>query len=349
MRAIALTQTDEQGASARLRIYACAPYLRERGIDFEVVPTRVRASTTGYLAAALRLLRQRKSLARRADVFIIQRDLINHLKPWLEQAYARTGLPLVFDIDDAIDLRPPGFPPTWRSRLLGCEDKIEALARLAHSVVVGNDTLATTARRGCPRVTVIPTALDLSAFPPPPPRSLPEGRPVVIGWIGSPLTTPYLEPLRRPLASLAAERSIVFRTIGAAPLNWPELPVEQRPWSAATQDEEVAAFDIGVMPLFDDAWSRGKCGTKIIQYFVAGVPAIASPVGMNTRALRGGAAGLLASSEDQWLEALRCLTGEPERYAALSLAGRRCAEEDFDIRGHIDAWERILREAATAR
>lgn len=341
-----LTQTDEHGASARLRAYAFAPYLIERG--FEVVVDPLRRPGTGTKAYAQRFfdrLTGMQTLRQTTDVIVLQRDLINHLRPWLEKAYAGLGIPMILDVDDAIDLRPPGSSPTWRSRLLGSSKKLEQVASLCDGVVAGNDYLAEKIRPFNENTHVIPTCLDFVHYPARKPRQFPGDRKVVIGWIGSPLTTPYLELIREPLARLAKKRDIVLRTIGAAPLDWDDVPLDQRKWDDKTERFEVSAFDVGVMPLSDDEWSRAKCGTKIIQYFAFSVPTIASPVGMNVQACDEGRAGLLASTADEWEAAFEKLLSDAELYTGLSERGRTRGETHYNTGAYADTWARILREA----
>jgi glycosyltransferase involved in cell wall biosynthesis len=337
-----LSQTDEKGASARLRVYALAPYLRERGIEVSLFPAPPATSALQYLRIIYQRLKERKKIGQIADVIVIQRDLVNHLRPWLEKAYARLQIPLVFDIDDAIDRRPPGHPPTWRSRLLGSNNKIEELAELADHMVLGNDFLAQRVRKWTDQVSVIPTALDLKSFPPPREPKIANPKEIVIGWIGSPLTTPYLTNIHSSLAALAKSCPILFRTVGASTLPWTDVPLDQRPWRRETEAADVDSFDIGVMPLSPDPWSQAKCGTKIIQYFAAGAAVVASPVGMNSFALDHGQAGLLAESEGDWLNAFESLIGDPALYMRLAQNGHKRAWEHYDVQVQAARWANLL-------
>ncbi len=343
-----LTQTDEQGASARLRAYAYWPHLANEGFQVTIDPANTEATTAGYARTAFQRVTGIVETAALNDVIVIQRDFINHMFPWIEWLYSQSRRPLVLDVDDAIDERPPDHPPSWRSRLLGTEHKLERLARMCRTVVAGNEVLAAKIRPWNANVEVIPTCLDLSGYPRPAPRQLPKDRPVVIGWIGSPFTTFYLGLVKEALREISTRHRIVFRTVGAASLPWDGIPLDQRPWVETTERHDVEEFDIGIMPLTDDEWSRGKCGTKIVQYFAAGLPVVASPVGMNTAALLGGKAGFLATTTREWVDAFDRLITDGQLYSRLSLAGRDRAEEYFDLRRYVPVWSRILREAAGA-
>jgi len=343
-----LTQTDEQGASARLRAYAFWPYLAQEGFAVTIDPANTEATTTGYARTAFMRLSGIIETAATNDVLVIQRDFVNHMFPWIEWLYAQSGRPIILDVDDAIDARPPDHPPTWRTKLLGTENKLERLAQLSYAVVAGNELLADKIRPWNRNVTVIPTCLDLSDFPRPAPRQLPKDRPVVIGWIGSPMTTFYLGLVKEALRELSKKHNIIFRTVGASALSWKDIKLDQRIWNMAAERADVEGFDIGLMPLTDDEWSRSKCGTKIIQYFAAAVPVVASPIGMNTEALDNGRAGILASTTREWIEAIERLLTDDQLYTRLSVAGRDRAETRYDVRRYVPVWSELLRKAAGA-
>ncbi len=341
-----LTQTDELGASARLRAYAFWTYLAQEGFVVTIDPANTEATTSGYAKTALMRLSGIVETAAQNDVIVIQRDFVNHLYPWIEWLYAQSNRPIILDVDDAIDARPPDHPPTWRTKLLGTSNKLEKLARLSHTVVAGNDLLADRIRPWNPNVKVIPTCLDLTNFPRPAPRPLPKDRPVVIGWIGSPMTTFYLGLVKEALREISKKHNIIFRTVGASALSWDGVKLDQRIWNMATERADVEGFDIGIMPLTDDEWSRSKCGTKLIQYFATAVPVIASPVGMNVVAVDKGRAGLLAGTTREWMDAFEKLLTDGQVYTRLSVAGRDRAETHYDVRRYVPVWSEILRKAA---
>jgi glycosyltransferase involved in cell wall biosynthesis len=152
--------------------------------------------------------------------------------------------------------------------------------------------------------------------------------PVTVGWIGSPTTSPYLRdvlPVFERLNTTSLKARLVL--IGADPTMTAPW-IEHRAWSLSTEREDLASFDIGIMPQPDDEWARGKCGYKVLQYFAAGVPAIASPVGV-TGELIGTERGLLADTVDDWYRALVALIEDPPQRAEKGAAGRHFVERHY--------------------
>lgn len=338
MRVLFLTQTGPEGASARYRVYAYLPFLEKAGISADVLPARAPIHPGDSLP--VRMARYATRFATRLrdlpkaedyDLVVLQRDLINHLAPWLEQRLARTGVPLLLDVDDAIHLRPPGSTPGFLARAFGSADKLADLVPLVASVLAGNEELADAARaRGARRVRVLPTAVDLAhAGPMRPPHE--PGEPFVLGWVGSPGTLGYLEVIRPALEELGNRGGYRLRVIGASAPVFGALEVESLPWSVATENETIAACDVGIMPLFDDAWSRAKCGTKLLQYMALGVPALASPVGTNITIADEGRAALLASANEDWIAAIERLRTDAALRTTLRERGRRRVEEHYSV------------------
>ena len=230
-----------------------------------------------------------------------------------------------YDIDDALFL---GSPAAVNRRFQWAKQEarrsIECMQR-ARLVIAGNSFLADRAREFAHRVEVVPTCVDPTRQP----THVHEPQDVVtVGWIGSHTTSSYLEPVLRVLTQLndgALRARLVL--VGADPrlrADW----IEQHPWSPHTETGELASFDIGIMPLPDTDWARGKCGYKLLQYFSAGVPAVASPVGVNVP-LVGNERGILASSPTEWESALKQLLADPDRRRESGAAARRFVEREY--------------------
>ena len=198
-------------------------------------------------------------------------------------------------------------------------------------MIAGNEFLADYARRYNDAVHVIPTCVDTTKFIPRADDRRGAAVPV-IGWIGTPTTAPYLQALQSVLQEVARTHRFVLRVCGAgSPLVIPGVTIEQMPW---TLDSEVALFntcDIGVYPLTDDEWARGKCGFKAIQFMACGVPVVAAPVGVNRDIVEDGVNGLLASTPAEWVEKLRRLIDDPALRATLGRAGRGTIEERYSL------------------
>lgn len=229
----------------------------------------------------------------------------------------------VYDIDDAVFLPDPRSAST---RLGSRAERVAVLLGEADRVVAGNAYLADVASQSCSDVRLIPTCVDLDDY-----RYTATDRDgartgVVIGWLGSASTEQYLRPLMPVLADLQRRRDIEIRIIGAGEAAITEAGgcrVVRRPWTLATQAAELAALDIGVAPLPDTPWARGKCGYKLLQYGAAGVAPIGDPVGVAGDILRGAGAPA-PSSVSGWSEALDWLVEDVS-------ARERIAERAFEF------------------
>ncbi|MBY0587073.1 glycosyltransferase family 4 protein [bacterium] len=235
---------------------------------------------------------------------------------------------LAFDFDDNPTRRDStkGYP--WL--LLDKVVQFRAMAALADALTPGNTTLAELARYYGARqqIEIVPTAIDLARYPFPPPPI--EDVRLTIGWIGQPSTLPYLKDLR-PIFRLVYEeqKPVVMRVIGASRSGMmKEIDTEEIPWSPATEVRDLQSLQIGLAPLPDDAWTRGKCGLRLLQYLAAGVPSIASPVGVQREIIAFGGS-LSATTEDEWSDAIRELAAHPERRAELARRGREIVESRF--------------------
>jgi glycosyltransferase involved in cell wall biosynthesis len=344
IKVLALSPIPEEGAGCRFRISQYIPALREAGFDVTVSSFyttdffrlvyqhgRYLQKAANFLGLAWRRVRELFALGD-YDLVFLYREAIPLGPPILENLIARRGVPIVYDFDDAIFL--PAVSEANRA-IAFLKDPGRTKTILKHStrVVVGNEFLARYARQHNPAVTVIPTAVDTDRFVPSglPPKLA--GATLTIGWIGSPTTFPYLEGLSGILREVATTHPFRLRVSGAGrPVRFEGLDLEEVPWSLAN---EVALFntcDIGVYPLTDDDWARGKCGFKAIQFMACGVPVVAAAVGVNKEIIVDGVNGFLASTAAEWREKLRHLLNDAELRARFAAAGRRTIEERYSLR-----------------
>jgi glycosyltransferase involved in cell wall biosynthesis len=161
-------------------------------------------------------------------------------------------------------------------------------------------------------------------------RPLPEG-PFTIGWIGSPGSERLLETVRAPLEEVAREQDTRLVLVGASERALSDVPHERWQWSEAEEVDQISRFHVGIMPLMDTPWERGKCGFKLIQCMAAGRAVVASPVGANRDIVRCGVNGFLASSREEWVQALRTLRHDRPRCARMGEVGRDVVRCEYDL------------------
>lgn len=339
MRVLALTRYTRLGASSRMRFYQYAPFLRDHAIDVRFAPffsdgyltalyANGRRRAADVVAACLRRLRDILSSGD-CDVVWLEKEIFPWLPAWAEEIMAARGIPLVVDYDDAIF---HGYDLNRRAcvrRFLG--DKIDRVMRGASTVVCGNGYLARrAAAAGANRVETIPTVIDLDRYPLP---VAPAGnRPLTIGWIGSPATEGYLDAVKPALDALCRDGRCRVLLVGASSRARSGLAdVEVRAWSEEREAADIAEFDVGIMPLPDGPWERGKCGYKLIQYMALGKPVVASPVGANTDIVIPGENGFFATGPAQWREVLGTLRDDPVRRHAMGEHGRRQVERRYCV------------------
>jgi glycosyltransferase involved in cell wall biosynthesis len=364
MRVLALSPIPEEGAGCRFRIAQFIPYLRSVGIDvtlrslftadfFHLVYRHGHylEKASRFATLAVKHLASLRDLDR-FDAILLYREMFPIGPAVVERLMARRQRPpIVFDFDDAIFL--PNVSEANQAILaLKSPGKVATIVRHADHVIAGNAYLADYARRFNPAVTVIPTCVDTEKFVPAVQPTVRNGggpEPIV-GWIGSPTTAPYVRALIPALQQVAASHQFVLRISGAGePFNVAGISVEQPGW---TINSEVSLFntcDIGIYPLTDNEWSKGKCGFKAIEFMACGVPVVASAVGVNREIIQDGVNGFLASTTDEWVDKLTCLLRDPDRRQRFGAAGRRTIEERYSLRVHGPTVAQTLRQAAASR
>jgi glycosyltransferase involved in cell wall biosynthesis len=283
--------------------------------------------------------------ARDFDVVLIFREAMLIGPALIEHLLARAGSRIVFDFDDAIWV-PYRSPSNARWSYLKCFGKTATICRLSSRVIVGNQYLASYARRFNTNVFVVPSTIDTDAYAPRRSFGDEDSHPVTIGWTGSHSTVQHLETLRPALARLRQRCGFRLHVIGASSYALDGVETAVQPWCAESEVLDLHCFDIGIMPLPDGDWNRGKCGMKLLQYMGAGVPAVGSPVGMNTEIIRDGVNGFLASTEDEWVEKLSALIRDRRLRRSMGEAGRQTVEERYSTRVWAPKVGEILESAA---
>jgi len=272
---------------------------------------------------------ERRGLLRWAHVTVLHQIKLSSIEARLFAAYSRRR---VFDVDDAIYVRKPrrlGDAPdesAWRKQ------KFAATCRWVDAVAAGNDVLAGVARASAQEVVVLPTSIDTACYLP---TAAGPNDPPTIAWIGSPENLIYLEMFRPALTRLTKRHpTLKLRVICSEFPDWSDVTIERVPWSSATEAQSLAGAHIGVMPLTDDAWSRGKCAFKLLQYMAASLPCVASPVGANTEAVLDGVNGFHATGVDEWERSLERLIVSADLRASFGARGRAHVEQRYSLRSY---------------
>ncbi len=338
IKVVALT-SGPRVPSSRFRVRQYVEPLARRGVAVrEKVPpfSKYASSRNRALARAIaagKILARLPGVAasRGADVTWLERDLVPN-RVTLE---GLTGRPRVFDVDDAL----------WLAGEAGVSERI---ASLCDGVLAGSEFIAAHYRDVAPKVWVVPTCVDTELWVPR--RERPAGEEWTIGWTGSSSTLPYLAALQEPLAAFLAERpGVRLLVVAERPPDLKLLPRQRwrfEQWSPSAEVALVQRMDVGLMPLPDSDWARGKCALKMLLYMAVGIPVVVSPVGVNRDILARGDIGLSAASPDDWHSALSRLFEDRAAAERMGREGRRVVERFYSARDNADLIARIFREVS---
>ncbi|MBI4569919.1 MAG: glycosyltransferase family 4 protein [Planctomycetes bacterium] len=313
MRGLFLIQGFDVAAS-RYRVLAHLPFLEERGIRCEARPFPEGFGARWRVFNALD----------EYDFVFLQRRRFGPFWTRLIRARARK---IVFDFDDSIMLRNATHADQQSA---GRERKFARMARAADLIFAGNAFLRDQTLPYSRQVAVIPTPVDADRYP----EKRHGPRPVItLGWIGAHGSLHSLEAMRPALEEIGRRRSdLELKIVCDHFFDLSRLRVVKTPWSAETEAAEVASFDIGLMPLGNDVWSRGKCGLKALQCLAAGVPVVLSPVGVNREIVEEGVHGLFAAGEREWVDKVVGLAADPAARERMGRAGRQRVLERYSVR-----------------
>lgn len=332
MRVGFLTRYSSLGASSRIRAMQYEPVLNAFGIETRFLPLLGDAYLSALYGGKRSLPEVARCYARRMrqagrltgfDLLWIEKELLPYAPLWIESKLLQEQ-PYVLDIDDAVFHNYDHSRSVLVRAVLG--GKIDGLMAGARLVTAGNGYLAQRARASGARwVEVLPSVIDLDRYPAE--AGVEKARHsdgiARLAWIGSPATAHYLELVRLPLQMLAADLSVELRVIGAAAPTWSGVRTRSIRWSESTEAEQLQSCDIGIMPLADGPWERGKCGYKLIQYMACSLPVVASAVGANNDIIASGREGFLVEGAEQWERQLRRLIIDPLYAAELGRQGRQ--------------------------
>lgn len=355
MKVLALTKYGSQAASTRQRFIQYEPALAEAEISVDYAPffpndhlERLIAGRGVSRMAALRgyLGRVRTLIAARSyDALWVHYEIFPFLPGAMERLGRWTGKPIVVDYDDAtFHVYDASLNPVVR-RLLG--RKLVPLLRNASVACCGNIYLQDYAAKHCRKTIILPTVVDTDRYVP---VTRNETKPIVIGWIGSPSTWKFVRPLLPLLRGLVNEFDLVIRAVGAGDAAqrdfFPGLELVE--WHEEGEVSAVQGMDIGIMPVDDGPFERGKCGYKLIQYMACGLPVVASPVGVNRTIVDPGHNGYLARNDAEWREALVNLILNRDLRAKFGQKGRKRVVSDFSLARHAPRLVVLLKSVGKA-
>lgn len=316
--------------SSRFRVLNYLPFLKQAGISCTVLASYpekyAHIPWLGYRLSYLlkritRYLHYLYACLRPFDLIFIEREIFDIPAYDMELRFLNRPAKCVLDIDDAIFLRYP--------------EKFQVLAERVDLLIAGNQNLCAVARKYNDRVRLLPTSVITGKYPLKDFSQPPTTKPV-IGWTGLDTNIPNLKLVVPALNRLAEKYEFTLCIISAtsepiAELELKGVEVRHLAWSPETEYQDLSAFDIGIMPLEDDEWSRYKCGLKLLQYMALGIPAVASPVGVNAEIIEQGVNGFCADNTEAWYTSLEQLLTSPELRKQIGLRGRKTVEEDFDV------------------
>jgi glycosyltransferase involved in cell wall biosynthesis len=259
----------------------------------------------------------------------------------LERLLRLLNRPVIFDFDDAIWM----LHTSEANRMFGWlkfPKKTSAICRASTHIVVGNNFLADYAREFNQNVTVVPTSIDIDYYKPLV-RKEPRNK-VIVGWTGSSTSQTHLEWFAPVLRELMKERDFELRVVSNREPDMPCTPYTWRAWSPETEIKEIGQFDVGIMPMPDDKWSKGKCALKALQCMAMGAATVASRVGANCEVIRHGENGLLALTEEEWHSSLKALIDDASLRERLGHAGLRTVVENYSARACADRFAEIIRK-----
>lgn len=266
------------------------------------------------------------------DIIFIQREAFPLGPPFFERAFRQMSKRIIYDFDDAI-FYPSVSPENRFIRFLKSPQKTGKIIKLSDLVIAGNDYLAQYAKGFNHRVEILPTPVDVEKYKPGIKKN---SEPIVIGWIGSRTTAAFLKDVEDPLREVSKRfgKRVRIKIVGGGGFKFKSLSAEYKEWSLDEEVKDLQSFDIGIMPLPDNPWTRGKCGFKALQYMSVGIPAVCSAVGITCEIIKDGMNGFLIRSREEWVSKLSRLVEDDQLRKEIGQAGRRWVEENYSLDAH---------------
>ena len=324
-----LIQGREHPAS-RYRVLQYLPHLESNGIEYDVEIFPGGRSEWRALADKMA----------RADIIFLQKKRLTHLQHRFIRK--RSGAKLVYDVDDAVMYK------SSRAQTHESGKRMKAFAGTcgwADFVIAGNAYLQDLAAEHNERTAVIPTSIDMALYPAK--RFEAEQPRVILGWIGGRKSLVFLRELKPVFEKLHTRYpETALKIVCNEFFDLPRMPVIKKEWALKDEGADAASFDIGIAPLPDDVWARGKCATKLLQYMAAGVVSAASAVGVHREIVEDGRNGYLARTPETWEEKLERLIRDPDARRRMGTEARRTVEREYSLAASVPKMLAVFRELA---
>lgn len=337
MKILYFTKYSRKGASSRLRSFQYIPYLESQGYEIEVQSlfddqylTDLYMGKRNHFQTIIAYGKRFLSLCRihKFDFLYIEKELFPYLPAWTEQMLYFLKIRYIVDYDDAIfhnyDMSSNTLVRTFLSK------KIDVIMNRSTHVITGNKYLASRAREAeAKNISIIPTVIDLNRYSVKK-QVIPDK--IIVGWIGTKSTfEKHFSSLIPVIQFFESNPKIEFHVIGVTAQGEKHKNIKFFEWSESEEVEMIKQFDIGIMPLVDSNWEKGKCAYKLIQYMACGLPVVCSPVGMNTKVVLHEWNGYYANSTQEWQEAIRRLVENKDLRKILGRNGRLSVENDYNL------------------
>lgn len=279
--------------------------------------------------------------AKKFDVIFIQREALLLGSSYFEKQFFKKNK-VVFDFDDSIWLLDTS-PENKKFEFLKNPDKTKINIKHAHCVIAGNLFLANYAKQFNPNTVIIPTTIDCDFHIPKP--ELRDKEKIVIGWSGSISTIKHFEMAIPALIEIQKKypNQIEIHVIGQGSYTHPEINVISKNWSSKTEVDDLNSFDIGIMPLPDDEWVKGKCGLKGLSYMACGVATIMSRVGVNSEIIEHGKNGFLAANQQDWVNYLSELIENQDLRHKMGQLGRETVVKNYSVNANKVKYLEVLK------
>ncbi len=336
-RLLILPRYTEKGPSSRVRMMQYLPYLKEAGFDITIHPffddgyidslyshrpIKISSVLCSYWDRVWISLHKRKH-----DLIWLQQELLPWIPFDMEKVLYSKKIPLLVDYDDAVFHRYDLHKNSLIRLLL--RKKIDHVMEIASGLTVGNAYLAERAEQtGARNIHILPSVVDTKKYHC---KSKETQTDFIIGWLGTPKTIHFLETIKPALENVLKSNTRLIIVGADIPDSVKDLPIQSQTWNEDTEIDQILQFDVGIMPLIDAPFERGKCGYKLIQYMACGLPVVASPVGVNQNIVEQGINGFLASTTEEWIDAIIQLRDDLALRKKMGMAGRKKVELHFNL------------------